>query len=163
MQKRKMQQITGMNDNKRKEIIMEFHVCDRDAQTRRLLQYYLMMQELHDKNIQDLDKYYKRYAEGNGKHGNIIRRMIQKEIEGERKLRDHLNRKAEDHPIISKVIIVILTGILLGLLEDCIHDSIQESRGREQVRITNIYVNGENYAETWIEKDGYKIWLPQVE
>ena len=55
-----------------------------------------------------------------------VKDVIKKEIECEKKLRDILNKKAEDHPIISKIIIVILTGILLGLVEDCIHDAIQE-------------------------------------
>ena len=35
-----------------------------------------------------------------------------------------MNRAADNHPIITKAIIIVLSSILLGLVEDCIHDAI---------------------------------------
>ena len=62
-------------------------------------------------------------------------------------------------PIISKIIIAILTGILLGLTEDCIHDAIQNSENQNIVETTNIYIGtGDSYKEySHIVYDGEKI------
>ena len=79
-----------------------------------------------------------------------VKGVIKKEIDCEKKLRDILNNKAKDHPIISKIIIVILTGILLGLVEDCIHDAIQMNNGKSGTQITNIYISDENNNYTQI-------------
>lgn len=37
----------------------------------------------------------------------------------------YIEKTAENHPLIAKAIVIILTGILLGLAEDRIHDAIQ--------------------------------------
>lgn len=69
-----------------------------------------------------------------------VKAAFRKEIECEKQLRSTLNKKAEEHPIVSKIIILVLTGILLGLVEDCIHDVILKKSEDRNNRITNIYV-----------------------
>lgn len=54
-----------------------------------------------------------------------IRKLVENEIEWEQKIYNTLDRTAKKHPIISKAIVIVLTSILLGLAEDCIHDAIQ--------------------------------------
>ena len=88
-----------------------------------------------------------------------VRNIIDKEINSEKKLHNMLNELADNHPIISKIIIAILTGILLGLTEDCIHDAIQNSETQNIVETTNIYIGtGDSYKEySHIVYDGEKI------
>lgn len=54
---------------------------------------------------------------------NIIQ-CIKKEADWEKGVYNQLNRAADNHPIITKAIIIVLSSILLGLVEDCIHDAI---------------------------------------
>ena len=54
---------------------------------------------------------------------NIIQ-CIKKEADWEKRVYNQLNRAADNHPIITKAIIIVLSSILLGLVEDCIHDAI---------------------------------------
>lgn len=35
-----------------------------------------------------------------------------------------MNKAADNHPLIAKAILIVLTSILLGLVEDCIYDAI---------------------------------------
>lgn len=84
-----------------------------------------------------------------------VKDVIKKEIDCEKKLQDILNNKAKEHPIISKIIIVILTGILVGLVEDCIHDAIQINNGQSDLQITNIYIiNEDNNYKKMLYKEG---------
>lgn len=55
---------------------------------------------------------------------NIIQ-FLEREANWEKRIYDILKKTAENHPLIAKAIVIILTGILLGLAEDCIHDAIQ--------------------------------------
>lgn len=73
-----------------------------------------------------------------------VKEIISKEIDCEIKLREILNKKADDHPIISRIIITILIGILVGLVEDCIHDAIQMNSKQNESQVTNIYITDEN-------------------
>ena len=50
--------------------------------------------------------------------------FISKESYYEKKLHDRLEKLAEDHPLISGIIIAVLTGVVLNLIEDCIHDAL---------------------------------------
>lgn len=90
---------------------------------------------------------------------NSVRDLIKKEIDCEKKLRDILNEKAKDHPIIARIIIAILTGILLGLVEDCIHDAIQMCDTQETAQTTNIYITdvNNNYYQILYENNGIVI------
>mgnify|MGYP004579135485 FL=1 len=54
---------------------------------------------------------------------NIIQ-CIKKEADWEKRIYNQLNKAADNHPLITKAIIIVLTSILLGLVEDCIHDAI---------------------------------------
>lgn len=53
-----------------------------------------------------------------------ITQCIKKEADWEKMVYNQLNRAADNHPIIAKGIIIVLSSILLGLVEDCIHDAI---------------------------------------
>lgn len=83
-----------------------------------------------------------------------VKDVIKKEIDCEKKLQDILNKKEKEHPIISKIIIVILTGILVGLVEDCIHDAIQMNNSQSDSQITNIYINENNNYVQIYENEG---------
>lgn len=50
--------------------------------------------------------------------------FISKESYYEKKLYDRLEELANDHPLISGIIIAVLTGVVLSLIEDCIHDAL---------------------------------------
>ena len=54
---------------------------------------------------------------------NIIQ-CIKKEADWEKGVYNQLNRAADNQPIITKAIVIVLSSILLGLVEDCIHDAI---------------------------------------
>lgn len=69
-----------------------------------------------------------------------IRDVIEKEISIEKSLYEILQETAANHPIIAKIVIAVLTGILLGLIEDCIHDGIQNSKKVETTQTVNIYL-----------------------
>lgn len=92
-----------------------------------------------------------------------IKDVIKKEIDCEKRLRDILNNKANDHPIVTKIIIVILSGILLGLVEDCIHDAIQMNTGQSEAQITNIYITDENSNYMEISYKGNSIVVESKE
>lgn len=91
-----------------------------------------------------------------------IKDVIKREIDCEKKLQDILNQKAEEHPIISKIIIVILTGILVGLVEDCIHDAIQMNNGQNESQITNIYIIDENNNYTQMLYNEDRIVIKEI-
>lgn len=54
---------------------------------------------------------------------NIIQ-CIKKEANWEKRIYNQLNKVADNHPLIAKAIIIVLSSILLGLVEDCIHDAL---------------------------------------
>lgn len=72
-----------------------------------------------------------------------------------------MNNQAEEHPIISKIIVVILTTILLGLVKDCIHDAIQENSARNQEKI--IYITNEKDQYRKIQYKGNTIIIEDIE
>lgn len=55
---------------------------------------------------------------------NKVRLFFSQESYYEKKLHDRLEKLAEDHPLISGIIIAVLTGVVLSLIEDCIHDAL---------------------------------------
>ena len=72
---------------------------------------------------------------------DAIKNTVEKEIDFEQKVYSYLQKLAEDHPIMAKLIVVILMGILLGLAEDCIHDAIKKEP--ENTQIVNVYIQEE--------------------
>ena len=90
-----------------------------------------------------------------------VKNIIKKEKDCEKKLSIILNNQAEEHPIISKIIVVILTTILLGLVKDCIHDAIQENSARNQEKI--IYITNEKDQYRKIQYKGNTIIIEDIE
>lgn len=72
-----------------------------------------------------------------------------------------MNNQAEEHPIISKIIVVILTTIFIGLVKDCIHDAIQENSARNQEKI--IYITNEKDQYRKIQYKGNTIIIEDIE
>lgn len=72
---------------------------------------------------------------------DAIKNAIEKEIDFEQKVYSYLQKLAEDHPVMAKLIVVILMGILLGLAEDCIHDAIKKEP--ESTPVVNVYIQEE--------------------
>lgn len=91
-----------------------------------------------------------------------IKDVIKKEIDCEKKLYDILENKGKEHPIISRFILTILIGILVGLVEDCIHDAIQMNYEQSKVPVINIYVTDENNKYTQILYKGDNIVVEEV-
>ncbi len=77
---------------------------------------------------------------------NIIQ-FFEKEANWEKQIYDMLNKTAENHPLIAKAIVILLTGILLGLVEDCIHDAIQMKNQMDVIESSSSTVDDWNESE----------------
>ena len=57
-----------------------------------------------------------------------IKSLLERVTKKERDVFDKYNLLAEQHPIVTRAIIVVLSGILTGLLSSCIYEGIKSSR-----------------------------------
>ena len=105
-------------------IIVEQVKVNRESQIIRITEYYRRLCELKSRSFENSDVEKKSKQEEKSVWGKIVQ-VFEKEAKYEKKLYHMLNEAAENHPLIAKVIVVILTCILAGLIEDCIHDAIQ--------------------------------------
>ena len=75
--------------------------------------------------------------------------LIKKESEWERKVYNCLNDVAAAHPVVAKLIIVFLSCILLGLVEDIIYDAINQNDEKLYLSHNNqmieISIDGSNH------------------
>ncbi len=78
-----------------------------------------------------------------------IIQCIQKEANWEKRIYNQLNKVADNHPLITKAIIIVLSSILLGLLEDCIHDAIVNQNSKPAI---------EDMSSTIITEEESSIW-----
>ncbi len=74
---------------------------------------------------------------------NIIQ-CIKKEADWEKRLYNQLNKAADNHPLITKAIIIVLSSILLGLVEDCIHDAIVMQNSETAIESINDTIETED-------------------
>ena len=70
-----------------------------------------------------------------------LKNIIMKESDYEKRLYAFLKELAADHPVISGVIIAFLTVVLLGLLEDCLHDAWQEAQNTGNGNKVYMYID----------------------
>ena len=57
-----------------------------------------------------------------------IKSLLERVTKKERDVFDKYNLLAKQHPIVTRAIIVVLSGILTGLLSSCIYEGIKSSR-----------------------------------
>ena len=70
-----------------------------------------------------------------------LKMQLKRKLILNKKVYSYLQKLAEDHPVMAKLIVVILMGILLGLAEDCIHDAIKKEP--ESTPVVNVYIQEE--------------------
>lgn len=92
-----------------------------------------------------------------------VKDIIKREIDCEKKLHDELNKKAEEHPIISSIIIAILATILLGLIKDCIYDAIQTNNMKSEPQVNIIYITDGDDNCFQISYENGKIIIKETE
>ncbi len=64
-----------------------------------------------------------------------IKSLLERVTKKERDVFDKYNLLAEQHPIVTRAIIVVLSGILTGLLSSCIYEGIKSSREDVKVNV----------------------------
>lgn len=67
--------------------------------------------------------------------------LLNKEIEGERKAFDYMNDLANRHPIISRLIVTLLTGILTSILGNIVYTAVTTNDvNKENVHPYSLYI-----------------------
>ena len=61
-----------------------------------------------------------------------------------------LRELAADHPVIARIIIAFLSVVLLGLVEDCIHDAWQEAQNTGNGNKVYMYIDDSSHINNMI-------------
>lgn len=79
-----------------------------------------------------------------------LKNNIMKESDYEKRLYAFLRDLAADHPVIARIIIAFLSVVLLGLVEDCIHDAWQEAQNTENGNKVYMYIDESSHINNMI-------------
>jgi len=82
--------------------------------------------------------------------------LFQKEGEWEKNANDYLRSVAKAHPIVAKLIIVFLSSILFGLIEDILYDAINPNTDKAIVHYEKLYIDQDNQIrEVYFDDNGF--------
>ena len=79
-----------------------------------------------------------------------LKNIIMKESDYEKRLYAFLRELAADHPVIARIIIAFLSVVLLGLVEDCIHDAWQEAQNTGNGNKVYMYIDDSSHINNMI-------------
>lgn len=81
--------------------------------------------------------------------------IIEKESSWEKKAYDYLDSKTKAHPIVSKLIIVLLSGILTGLIGNIVYDAVRDD-GTSHIHQNTVFIrHNQQMKEVYVDKDGF--------
>lgn len=85
---------------------------------------------------------------------NVIS-IIKRESNWEKKAYDYLDSRTKDHPLVSKLIIVLLSGLLTGLFSNIVYDAVKNDDASKLYQNTIFVCQNQQMKEIFVDKDGY--------